>query len=63
MTRAMESKLGRVFRETEPFALYPLDENFSVNMRGPAIAPTVPLDTRTRPRLCPPLRPALVDAA
>lgn len=58
MTRALEAKLGRVFRETEPFALYPLDEYFSTNMRGAAIAPCVPLDTRTRPRLCPPLRAA-----
>jgi len=63
MTRAMEAKLGRVFRETEPFALYPLDEYFSVNVRGAAIAPTMPLDTRTRPRLCPPLRPAIAEAA
>lgn len=56
LTRGIEAKLGRTFRETQPFALFPLDEYFSVNMRGAVIAPCVPLDTRTRPRLCPPLR-------
>lgn len=30
----MEAKLGRAFRETEPFSLYPLDQYFSDTARG-----------------------------
>jgi hypothetical protein len=64
MTQTMEHKLGRAFRETEPFALYPLDEYFSATTRGAAIVPSTPLDTRTRPqRLRPPMRPLVVAAA
>ncbi|MGO9262715.1 MAG: hypothetical protein ACLQU1_41525 [Bryobacteraceae bacterium] len=64
MTQTMEHKLGRVFRETAPFALYPLDEYFSATTRGAAIVPSTPLDTRTRPqRLRPPMRPVAVAAA
>ena len=34
--QVIEDKLGRAFRETEPFALYPLDEYFSSTIRGGA---------------------------
>ncbi|HVN07005.1 MAG TPA: hypothetical protein VMT86_21455 [Bryobacteraceae bacterium] len=30
----IEQKLGRVFRELEPYSLFPLDEYFSGNIRG-----------------------------
>lgn len=64
MTNAMEDTLGRAFRETAPFALYPLDEYFSATTRGAAIVPSTPLDTRTRlQRLRPPMRPVAVAVA
>jgi len=64
MTNAMEAKLGRAFRETAPFALYPLDEYFSATTRGAAIVPSTPLDTLTRPqRLQPPMRPMVAATA
>jgi len=63
MAQAIESKLGRAFRETEPFALYPLDEYFGTVIRGGVVKPCAPLEPLTRPQpLCPPLRPAFVDA-
>jgi hypothetical protein len=50
----LEAKLGRAFRETEPYALFPLDEYFSPTMRGasvPATVPPVPRPARLRPPL------------
>ena len=60
MTQAMEDKLGRAFRETEPFALYPLDEYFGAVARGGAVMPCTPLDTDDRPKI---LRPPMRNAA
>jgi len=42
----IEAKLGRAFRETAPFALFPLDEYFSPTVRGAGVAPCTPPDTR-----------------
>src|SRR4051794_25086343 len=36
----IEQKLGRTFRELEPFALFPLDEYFNSNRGAENIAPT-----------------------
>lgn len=41
----MEAKLGKGFRETAPFALFPLDEYFSPTSRA-TVAPCTPPDTR-----------------
>ena len=38
----IEQKLGRVFRELEPYALYPLDEYFSDVLRKPALRTQTP---------------------
>lgn len=54
----IERKLGKVFRELEPYALYPLDEYFSDTIRGnsPNLLP-VALPTPVRA----PLRPYDLD--
>lgn len=62
MTQTMEDRLGRAFRETTPFALYPLDEYFSSTIRGGSVEPTE-LPTQARPHvLRPPMRPAVIAA-
>jgi hypothetical protein len=40
--------LGRIFRELEPFALYPLDEYFNTTIRMPvkASSPVIELPRR-----------------
>jgi hypothetical protein len=53
-TYRLEAKLGRAFRETEPFGLYPLDEYFGSVVRGARVAVMVPQDHRPAP-LRPPL--------
>ena len=39
----MQHKLGRAFRETEPYALFPTDEYFSPLMRGRTQANVIPM--------------------
>jgi hypothetical protein len=63
MTSNMEDTLGRVFRETAPFALYPLDEYFSSTVRGGSVDATrLPEPVRLR-ILRPPMRPIVVATA
>jgi hypothetical protein len=47
--------LGRAFRETEPFSLYPLDEYFSGNRHGMPVAPTIPPASPRPQALRPPM--------
>jgi hypothetical protein len=47
----IEKKLGRAFAETEPYALYPLDEYFGGVTRDRPIQPLEPLPIRPRNRL------------
>lgn len=58
----IQQKLGKVFRELEPYALYPLDEYFSTVMREPvASTPAQPQTGKVipiRPSV-PPSRPAV----
>jgi hypothetical protein len=52
----IQRKLGRVYRELEPYSLFPLDEYFGGAVRGPKrIAPNV-IQMPPRHRLMPPLR-------
>ena len=56
----VEHKLGKVFRELQPYALWPVDEYFQGNTRRVAVGPCLIPDT-PRPGngpLRPPLRPA-----
>ena len=56
----VEHKLGKVFRELQPYALWPVDEYFQGNTRRGAVGPCLIPDT-PRPGngpLRPPLRPA-----
>ncbi len=55
----IQRKLGRVFRELEPYALYPLDEYFGGSVRkelAPSSLKVLRMPTRNRRRLLPPLR-------
>lgn len=53
----IEQKLGRVYRELEPYALFPLDEYFGGTVRKEASAKVVRMpDPESRNRLMPPLR-------
>jgi len=55
----VQEKLGRVFRELRPYALFPLDEYFGGTVRGaaPTRTPTViEMPVLKRRRLDPPLR-------
>jgi|SRR5579871_3481771 len=45
----LEAKLGRAFRETEPFGLYPLNEYFGTVVRGAHVAVIVPMVPRVVP--------------
>jgi len=65
MVYRIENRLGRVFRELEPYSLYPLDEYFSSTPRrqpagggGPAPEPLAMRAPIRRRRLSPPLRKA-----
>jgi hypothetical protein len=54
----LEQKLGRVFRELQPFALYPIQEYFSDSTRslGADVRPFIPAPRRVNGvPLCPPL--------
>lgn len=44
----IQHKLGRAFRETEPYALFPTDEYFSPVMRGAKIEPMMQKNPATR---------------
>ncbi|MCL5746164.1 MAG: hypothetical protein M1541_19915 [Acidobacteria bacterium] len=65
MVYRIETRLGRIFRELEPYCLYPLDEYFGTTPRRDSVNPNepgpkvmaarVPLARRT---LIPPLRKA-----
>ena len=55
----LEQKLGRVFRDLEPYSLYPLDEYFGGTVRK-APSPTAPLVTEM-PK--PPVAPTLLKIA
>jgi hypothetical protein len=50
----IEQKLGRVFRELEPYGLFPLDEYFQGPRKQPQPRPVVPLPG-SRNRFTPPL--------
>ncbi len=61
----IEQKLGKVFRELQPYALWPVDEYFQGNTRHVAVGPCpVPEHRghRNGTPLCPPLAPCLVAA-
>lgn len=63
----IEQKLGLVFRELEPFALYPLDEYFHGTTREPVKAQTPPpppasLKGVPGPRRVVPIRPPVVSS-
>jgi hypothetical protein len=62
----IEQRLGRAYRETRPYGLFPTDEYFGGTIRKVKTLPVaVPIDTAKRPRLIPPLRqrPPLREAA
>ena len=44
----IERKLGRIFRELEPYGLYPLDEYFSPTVRVVPVA--IPIDSKSSPK-------------
>jgi hypothetical protein len=50
----IEHKLGRVFRELQPYPLFPLDEYFSCSGEEPVTVCSFPI--RSRSHLCPPLK-------
>ncbi len=54
----IQQKLGRVFRELQPYALYPLDEYFGgvVKKVSPGGQKLLQMPSRDRNRLMPPLR-------
>ena len=55
----IQRKLGRVFREIEPYALYPLDEYFGGSIRkelAPASLKVLRMPSKNRRGLMPPLR-------
>lgn len=57
----IQQKLGRVFRELQPYALYPLDEYFGGTVRNPIDHSKViawPETPKRKNRLLPPLRKA-----
>ncbi|WP_321471077.1 hypothetical protein [uncultured Paludibaculum sp.] len=56
----IQAKLGRVYAETEPYALYPLDEYFSPTVRTVS-RPSAPPPARVMP-LRPPMATKPVDA-
>lgn len=62
----IQQKLGKVFRELEPYALYPLDEYFSTVMReAVAATPAQPQTGKVIPirPTVPPSRPAVAAEA
>ena len=52
----VEEKCGRAFRETQPYALYPIDEYYSPPTRGTAVRA---MPSAAEPRAFTPLRPPL----
>jgi len=51
----VQQKLGRIFRELEPYSLYPLDEYFGGTLRkGPSLSP-VRITEMPAPPVAPPL--------
>jgi hypothetical protein len=55
----IQQKLGRVFRELEPYALYPLDEYFGGSVRKeltPSSLKVLRMPSKKRRGLMPPLR-------
>ncbi len=54
----IEQRLGRVFRELEPYSLYPLDEYFGGRIQKEGLRPT--LGTGIFPALIPQVAPAAV---
>jgi hypothetical protein len=59
----IQQKLGKVFRELKPYALFPLDEYFGGTVRKPLPPNVLPMPAlSTRKALRPPLREiAVVD--
>src|SRR5438309_7825929 len=55
----IEQKLGRVFRELEPYSLFPLDEYFGGTKEPSRPVPVDPADWRATP-IRPPLMPRLL---
>lgn len=54
----IQQRLGRIFRELEPYGLYPLDEYFGTTVRG--VKPARPAPALDQPT---PLRPPLQQVA
>jgi len=55
----IQAKLGRAYRELEPYSLFPLDEYFLDVVRGRAAQPVAALTRRWQPRpVAPPRRAA-----
>jgi hypothetical protein len=52
----IEEKLGRVYRETLPYGLYPLEEYFGASVRGAKVVHTMPLVLSGNQPLRAPLR-------
>ena len=61
----IQQKLGRAFRELEPFALYPLNEYFGGTVKGKATTPVIPfpVETEELPRAKPVLKFPIKRAA
>lgn len=57
----IQQKLGRVFRELEPYSLYPLEEYFSPGMRSRPAGSVVALRPQSAPQ--PVIRPRLLGRA
>lgn len=55
----IEQALGRIFRELEPYGLFPLDEYFHGSVRAPTVIRRTPAPLRTGGAL----RPALLRSA
>jgi len=58
----IEAKLGKVFRELQPYALWPVDEYFQGNTRRVAVLPFPVQPARLGTPLRPPLAPRSVAA-
>jgi hypothetical protein len=60
----IQQKLGRTFRELQPYALFPLDEYFNGAQRSPEeISPLFPISTEDEAGISPPYRFPIKRAA
>jgi hypothetical protein len=57
----IQQKLGRVFRELKPYALYPLDEYFNSTQRSNEPATAAPFEVTVKDGGSPSARPAITQ--